>query len=354
MRHNLAIIGFGGMGSFHYKKLLKGQEIVCTGVWDIREERREYAESFGLHAYESLEDLLADESIEIVLIATPNDCHHPIALQALAAGKHVICEKPVTLNTQLLTEMLEAAEQAGKLLTVHQNRRWDRGYRIVHQVMAEGKLGEIYRIESRVHGAHGIPGDWRQDPKQGGGMVYDWGIHLLDQAVMLFPEAKIRSVYATLNHVTNTEVDDGFFVDLLFDNGIHYIVEVGTSHFITLPRWMVMGQDGTMLLDNWGLEGKIVCAHGVDDKDVVPVVTAAGLTKTMAPRREDTIQTLDIPDIWPDIGEYYRNITAVLEGRESPIVTPPQMLRVMRLIQAVFASARTGESIPFEIETGNE
>ena len=82
---------------------------------------------------------------------------------------------------------------------------------------------------------------------------------------------------------------------------------------------------------------------------MVPVVTAAGLTKTMAPRRPETIQTLDIPDIWPDLGEYYRNITAVLEGRESPLVTPAQMLRVMRLIEAVFASARTGEVIPFEI-----
>ena len=348
MQHNMAIIGFGGMGSFHYKKLLKEQEIVCTGVWDVKPERREYAAELGLHVYGSLEDLLADDSIEIVLIATPNDVHHPIALQALAAGKHVICEKPVTLNAALLTEMLEAADKAGKLLTVHQNRRWDRGYRIVHQVMGEGVLGEIYRIESRVHGAHGIPGDWRQDPKQGGGMVYDWGIHLLDQAVMLFPEAKITSVYATLNHVTNEQTDDGFFIDLLFDNGIHYTVEVGTSHFITLPRWMVMGRDGTMLLDNWGLEGKIVCAHGEDDTDVVPVVTAAGLTKTMAPRREETIQTLDIPDIWPDLGEYYRNITAVLEGRESPIVTPAQMLRVMRLIDTVFEAARVGKVLSFE------
>lgn len=348
MQHNMAIIGFGGMGSHHYHKLLKDQEMVCTGVWDIKAERREYAESLGLHAYGSLEELLADESIELVLIATPNDVHHPIALQALAAGKHVICEKPVTLNTQLLTEMLEAADKAGKLLTVHQNRRWDRGYRIVRQVMGEGILGDVYRIESRVHGAHGIPGDWRQDPKQGGGMVYDWGIHLLDQVVDMFPAAKIKTVYATLNNVTNTETDDGFFIDLLLDNGIHYTVEVGTSHFITLPRWLVLGQNGTLMLDNWGLVGKTVCAHGEDDKDVVPVVTAAGLTKTMAPRREDTIKTLDIPDIWPDLGEYYRNITACLEGRETPIVTPAQMLRVMRLVDTVFEAARVGQVLPFE------
>ena len=348
MQHNLAIIGFGGMGSHHFKKMLVGQEIVATGVWDIKENRRQYAAELGLHVYESLEDLLADDSIEIVLIATPNDVHHSIAIQALRAGKHVICEKPVTMSAALLTEMQAEADKAGKLLTVHQNRRWDRGYRIVHQILGEGILGDVYRIESRVHGAHGIPGDWRATKEQGGGMVYDWGIHLLDQAMMLFPDHKITSVYATLNNITNEVVDDGFFVDLLFDNGIHYTVEVGTSHFITLPRWMVMGQDGTMLLDNWGLEGKIVCAHGEDDKDVVPVVTAAGLTKTMAPRREDTIKTFDIPDLWPDIGEYYRNITACLEGREAPIVTPAQMMRVMHLIEAVFASADSGKVIEFE------
>ena len=206
MQHNMAIIGFGGMGSFHFKNLLKGQEVVATGVWDIKEERREYARSLGLHVYESLEDLLADDSLELVLVATPNDVHKPIAIQALQAGKHVICEKPVTMSVADLEEMKAAAEQAGKFLTVHQNRRWDRGYYLMKWALGEGMLGPIHRIESRVHGAHGIPGDWRQDPKQGGGMVYDWGIHLLDQAVMLYPDAKIKSVYATLNYVDRKSV----------------------------------------------------------------------------------------------------------------------------------------------------
>ena len=348
MKHTMAIIGFGGMGSHHYHKLIKEQEICCVGVWDIKAERREYAESLGLHAYTSLEDLLADERVEIVLIATPNDCHHPIAIQALEAGKHVLCEKPVTLNAQLLAEMQAAADKAGKLFTVHQNRRWDRDFFLVQHFLKEGILGEVYRIESRVHGAHGIPGDWRQDPKQGGGMVYDWGVHMLDQVVALFPDAKIKTVFATLTNVTNTDTDDGFIIHLQLDNGIHFVVEVGTSHFITLPRWMVLGRDGTLMLDNWGLEGKIVCAHGEDDKDVVPVVTSAGLTKTMAPRREDTIKTVEIPDIWPNYDEYYRNLVACLEGRESPHVTAPQMQRVMRLIETVFESARVGQVLSFE------
>ncbi len=348
MQHKLAIVGLGGMGSWHVNRLEEMGNPVVAGIWDIRECRREYAKNRGLHVYESLEDLLADAEVEVVLVATPNDLHKPIAIQALQAGKHVICEKPVTLSAADLEEMKAAAKEAGRFLTVHQNRRWDRGYCILKQVMGEGTLGPLFRIESRVHGAHGIPGDWRQDPKQGGGMVYDWGIHLLDQAVMLFPDAKIKTVYATLNYVTNTEADDGFMVDLTFDNGIHYLVDVGTSNFITLPRWIVLGQDGTLMMDKWGNEGKIVCAKGKDDQDVQPVITSAGLTKTMAPRREDTIQTLDIPDLWPDMTEYYRNIVDHLEGKADLLVTLPQMTRVMNLIEAVFESARTGQVVDFE------
>lgn len=348
MQHKLAIVGLGGMGSWHVNRLEEMGNPVVAGIWDIRECRREYAKNRGLHVYESLEDLLADAEVEVVLVATPNDLHKPIAIQALQAGKHVICEKPVTLSAADLEEMKAAAKEAGRFLTVHQNRRWDRGYCILKQVMGEGTLGPLFRIESRVHGAHGIPGDWRQDPKQGGGMVYDWGIHLLDQAVMLFPDTKIKTVYATLNYVTNTEADDGFMVDLTFDNGIHYLVDVGTSNFITLPRWIVLGQDGTLMMDKWGNEGKIVCAKGKDDQDVQPVITSAGLTKTMAPRREDTIQTLDIPDLWPDMTEYYRNIVDHLEGKADLLVTLPQMTRVMNLIEAVFESARTGQVVDFE------
>lgn len=348
MQHKLAIVGLGGMGSWHVNRLEEMGNPVVAGIWDIRECRREYAKNRGLHVYESLEVLLADAEVEVVLVATPNDLHKPLAIQALQAGKHVICEKPVTLSAADLEEMKAAAKEAGRFLTVHQNRRWDRGYCILKQVMGEGTLGPLFRIESRVHGAHGIPGDWRQDPKQGGGMVYDWGIHLLDQAVMLFPDAKIKTVYATLNYVTNTEADDGFMVDLTFDNGIHYLVDVGTSNFITLPRWIVLGQDGTLMMDKWGNEGKIVCAKGKDDQDVQPVITSAGLTKTMAPRREDTIQTLDIPDLWPDMTEYYRNIVDHLEGKADLLVTLPQMTRVMNLIEAVFESARTGQVVDFE------
>lgn len=347
-KHNLAIVGFGGMAGWHYDLIEKFENLSVSGIWDIKEERREYARSRQIPVYESLEDLLADETVDLVLVATPNDVHKSIAIAAMAAGKNVVSEKPVTLCSEDLQEMIKASETYGKFLTVHQNRRWDEDFLTVKKLMDEGTLGEIYRLESRVHGSRGIPGDWRQEKEHGGGMVLDWGVHLLDQALMLFPGVALKTIYATLTNVTNQLVDDGFTADLGFANGVHMIVEVGTSNFISLPRWYVLGTNGTAMIQDWGANLKIVRARGVDKEDVVPVRTAAGLTKTMAPRREDSIFTEERPEEKSDICEFYQNVMAVIEGREESRIKLEEVARVMRVMEAVFASAQNNQVIQFD------
>lgn len=346
--HRLAMVGFGGMAGWHYNKLQDNPDIEIAGIWDIKASRREYAAEKGLHVFKSQEDLLADPSVDIVLIATPNDFHKPIAIAALEAGKNVVSEKPVTLCSADLREMMDAAERTGKFLTVHQNRRWDADFRTVQEILREGKLGEIHRIESRVHGSRGIPGDWRQVKEKGGGMILDWGVHLLDQALLLYPGAKVKTVYGTVTNVTNQNVDDGFFADLALDNGVHVVVEVGTSNFINLPRWYVLGANGTAVIENWQLDGKLVRATGVNETDVVPVITAAGLTKTMAPRREDSIFTEELPKVESDIREFYQNVVAVIEGRSESRIKLQEVARVMRLMEAIFKSAETSQVVCFE------
>ncbi len=346
--HVLAIIGFGGMAQWHYELIENLDGLSVAGIWDIRAERREYARSKEIPVYASQEALLADERVDLVLIATPNDVHKSIAIAAMEAGKNVVSEKPVTLCLADLQEMIDASQKYGRFLTVHQNRRWDEDFLTVKSIMEEGALGEIFRLESRVHGSRGIPGDWRQEPEHGGGMVLDWGVHLLDQALMLFPGVALKTVYATLTNVTNQLVDDGFTVDLGFANGIHMIVEVGTSNFISLPRWYVLGSDGTAMIADWGEDLKIVRACGMDEGDVVPVRTAAGLTKTMAPRREDSIFTEFRPEKKSDIRDFYRNVMAVLEGQEESLIRLEEVIRVMRLMEAVFESAKKQQVICFE------
>ena len=323
-------------------------DLEVAGIWDIKEERRTYAEGKGIHVYKSEEDLMADPTVDIVLVAAPNDVHKGVVIRALEAGKNAVSEKPVTLCSADLAEMRAAAEKTGKFFTVHQNRRWDEDFLTVKNIMAEGKLGEIFRIESRVHGSRGIPGDWRQEKEHGGGMVLDWGVHLLDQALLLYPGVKLNTVYATLTNVTNQLVDDGFSADLGFENGVHVLVEVGTSNFVSLPRWYVLGADGTAVIQDFGRDGKMVCATGINEGDVVPVITAAGLTKTMAPRTDDTIKHYPLPKVDSSWTQFYENVFAALRGEEEQLITHDQQRRLLKLVDAIFESGNENKVVFFD------
>ena len=124
----IAVIGYGGMGSWHAAQLEEMPQFAVRGVYDIREERNALAREKGFYAYASLEELLADEQLELVTIATPNDLHRELAIAAMRAGKAVISEKPVALNSGELEEMIAVSNETGRLFTVHQNRltraRW--------------------------------------------------------------------------------------------------------------------------------------------------------------------------------------------------------------------------------------
>lgn len=333
-----ALIGYGGMGRWHVEKLRTLPEFEIAGVYDILPERREAAVKDGLTAYDSLESLLADASVELVTIATPNDLHRPIAIQAMAAGKHVISEKPVTLSSRDLQAMIDASRKYGRIFSVHQNRRWDEDFLIIKQIYDQNSLGRVFNIESRVHGSRGVPGDWRNTWLQGGGMILDWGVHMLDQLLMLVDEPVV-STFCTVSHVTNDEVDDGFKAIITFGSGLTAQVEVGTSNFINLPRWYMQGENGTAVIHDWALSGEIVKVSDWEKRDAVPVVTAAGLTKTMAPRTEETIQRYPLPKVTSDVRDYYRNIARAIRGEEEQLVTHAQMMRVMRLMEACFKSA---------------
>ena len=339
------LIGFGGMGKWHTEILENVPEIELAGIYDIKEEKRKLAEEAGFHTYETEEAMLADESIDVILVATPNDTHRPIALRAMEAGKNVIVEKPATLSLKELTELEDMAGKTGQFLTVHQNRRWDEDLLTVREILKDQTMGEIFRIESRVHGSRGIPGDWRKEKAHGGGMVLDWGVHLFDQIFRLTGERRLKTVYATLTNVTNQEVDDGFTAVLRFEGGLEVLVEVGTNNFISLPRWYVLGENGSA---DWDLSGKIVKAFSEEEKEIVPVRTAAGLTKTMAPRREDTIRVEELPRVPGDIADFHRNVAAVLLRGEEPAVKLPEVKRVMRLMETVFESAEKNHVMDFE------
>jgi scyllo-inositol 2-dehydrogenase (NADP+) len=346
-QYAVVIVGFGGMGNWHYENFQMMRNPVCAGIYDIDEEVSRKAGSRGIRTYVSLTEVLADPCVDIILIVTPNDTHKEIALAAMRAGKAVVCEKPVTLSSGDLTQMIQCANECKVLFTVHQNRRWDADYQIVKELLREKTLGEVFRIESRVHGSRGIPGDWRGRKEQGGGMVLDWGVHILDQLLMMIPE-KIRTVYAEMTHVTNCEVDDGFRITLEFESGLSVLAEVGTSHFIQLPRWMIYGENGTAQIDDFSAKGRIISVRDWNKNDAIPVRTAAGLTKTMAPRTDETIRESALPEVQSDIREFFHNVTEVLDGKAAPFITHEQLMRCMKLMEACFLSDTEKRVVFFE------
>lgn len=343
-----AVIGYGGMGGWHTEKIQQLPGIELIGIYDILDERCKVSEKKGIKAYCSREALLADERIDLVTVATPNDFHKEIVIAALEAGKHVICEKPVAMNSADLEEMIAVADKTGKLFTVHQNRRWDEDYLCAKHILDNNLLGRVYNIESRVQGDRGIPGDWRNRKEQGGGMVLDWGVHLLDQILMLKEKQKLISVYAQLTNVTIDEVDDGFKTMLKFDDDTCAYVEVTTSNFVKLPRWYILGENGSAVIEDWDRKGKIVMVSDWENRDAVPIQAGAGLTKTMAPRTDDTIKEYPLPVIKSDWGEYYKNVIAAIQGNEQPLITHEQVRRSTKLMEAIFESHATNSVVKFE------
>ncbi len=341
----VAVVGYGGMGGWHTEKLLKSDVAELAGIYDIRRERNELAESRGIHAYGSLRELLQDSEVELVTVAVPNDAHEDVVVKALNAGKNVICEKPVALSLESLNRMIEAAEKNHVHFSTHQNRRWDVDYLAMKQVHDSGELGKVINIESRIHGSRGIPSDWRGEKVHGGGMLYDWGIHLIDQMLMIFGFENVESVYCICDHITNQEVDDGFRLDLNFKNGQRATVEVGTYNFIAMPRFYMRAEKGSALITDWREEAQVVkCTHW-HESEVLPVETAAGLTKTMAPRDGITTDTYRVPKPQSDVHDYYRNFIATIRGEATQCVTYDQMRTDLRVILAAFESAKEGKIV---------
>ncbi|MBR5520346.1 MAG: Gfo/Idh/MocA family oxidoreductase, partial [Clostridia bacterium] len=304
--------------------------------------------SRGIFAYDSLEAVLADPKVDLITIAVPNDFHKEIAVAALNAGKNVISEKPVTLSSADLKEMIAAANANNRVFSVHQNRRWDVDFLAMKQIYDSGEIGKMFTIESRIHGSRGIPSDWRGEKEHGGGMLYDWGVHLVDQILQIIKE-DIKTIYCRFEHLTNDEVDDGFKLVITFESGKEAYVEVGTYNFVAMPRFYMRAEKGSAIITDWREKCKVVRCKAWHESDVIPVQTAAGLTKTMAPRDSVTVDEYEIERPDSDVHDYYRNFCKAIDGEEVQLVKHDEMMKVMRVMEESFRSVELGQVVEFQL-----
>lgn len=337
----MGIIGYGGMASYHAKQLKKYKRVKVVGVYDVDPKRMKAAKEHGYMTYLSKEALLSAPNIDVVLIATTNEVHKDLSIEAMRFGKHVICEKPVTLTSKELKEIMVVEKETGKIFTINQNRRTNKDFVLMKQKVEAGLLGDVYVLESRVEGSRGMPKGWRTIKSLGGGMMLDWGVHLIDQIMHMVNE-KVTNVFCKMYSIEYPDVDDNFRLTLTFESGKTAHVEVSTNNYITHPRWYVLGTEGTLQIESWDCDGKIVRCI---DKDAVwedeIVYTKAGPTKTMAPRRKESTEELELSEpveVIDSITVVYDQFVDAIEGKNDLTITSEQALRVMEVMEAAFDS----------------
>lgn len=351
--YTAGIIGYGGMAGNHEKVMRVDYErMKLKGIFDISEHRRSVAKEQGYIAYASKEELLNDPDIDVVIIAATNDAHKSLVIDALKAGKNVLCEKPVTMTSEDLEDLIEIAKNSPGVFTVDQNRRTNKDFVAMMRGVESGKIGKPYVIESRVEGSRGMPGGWRTEKALGGGMMLDWGVHLIDQLMYMIDE-KVVSVYCKMFNIHYPEVEDNFRLTMTFESGLTAHIEVSTNNYIKHPRWYVLGEEGTLVINDWDCEGEIVrCLDKSDIWGEEIAVTKAGPTKTMAPRSPETVEKIKISapvDVTDNLTVVYNQMLDAAEGKAELTIKPEQALRVMKVMEASFESAQKDQVIKTEI-----
>ena len=213
------------------------------------------------------------------------------------------------------------------------------------KIYDDNLLDTVFRIETRVQGSREIAPTWRRNFKNGGGMLYDWGPHLIDQILYMIP-SKVTSVYAEFQYVRQNEVDENVRITLKFENGMSALVEIGTCNYIMLPIWYMCGKEGTAQIDYWNLEGRILklINKEISFYDEIPS-TLVGPSITMAPRNSDTVKEYPLPEPEYDKDLFYKNFVNALEGKEELFVKVEEIIRTTTIIDLAFKSGKENQAI---------
>lgn len=340
--YNVGLIGYGIAGQVFHAPLINcipGLNLVKlreTKTPNIQLARTRYP---GIDVVDNAQSIISDDSIDIVVIATPNTSHYDLARQALEAGKNVVVDKPFTITSADARELIQLGRNTGKLLSVYHNRRFDSTAKTVRKVIASGILGTLVEYEAhydRFRNYH-RPNAWREEDIPGSGIFYDLGAHLIDEAQMLFGIPK--EIYADLRiQRPGGKTVDNFEVILGYDN-----------LKVCLKAGMLVKEAGAVV-SLYGLNGSYI-KYGMDVQEealragIVPEsITNWGVEPESIWGKINTeykgIQFIGKIKSEPgDYREYYQNIYRALSGEEELVVKPEQAAITIRIIELAIQSS---------------
>ncbi len=361
----VAVLGYGLAGRvFHcpFVSAVPGLELAAI----VQRRGDEAAHAFPLATIlRSTEEALADPSIDLIVVATPNETHEPLAHAALRAGKHVVVDKPLAPTSDGVRKLMDAANAAGKFLFPFHNRRWDGDFLTVRQVLQGGKLGHVVNAIfhwDRFRPAP-RPGTWKEAAGDAHGILQDLGPHLIDQTLTLFGSP--QSLTASVRHDRqDSSIEDAFDLALHYrrPDGRHLVAECHATMIAAdpAPRFRIHGTAGSFTKSGLDPQESHLVADGRHPPTLgssVPWISEpesdwGTLTTAADPvNHPGDLERSPVPTVMGDYRLFYANVRDAIRGDAKPAVTPADAWRVARLIELARESSRSRRTLDVDLDT---
>ncbi|WP_266160636.1 oxidoreductase [Dyella silvatica] len=338
----IALIGYGFVGKTFHAPLIAAVDGLELTVVASRDADKVHADLPAVEVIADAYRAVADEHVDLVVIASPNDTHAPLARAALEAGKHVVVDKPFTLDLAAARELAALAARHGRVLSVFQNRRWDSDYLGVRQVIEQGLLGRLAHVESHFDRFRPEPRvRWRESAGAGGGLWYDLGPHLIDQALQLFGLPQRIQAHMAIQR------DGGQATDWA-----QVLLDYGSLRVILHASMLVAGGGARFILH--GSRGSLL--KPLADRQEAQLL--AGVRPGAAGWGEDpddmlfydgSGQVSRLPTPAGDQRRYYAMLRDALCGQGANPVSPLQAITVMAVLEAAIEAATSGRSVTLSL-----
>jgi predicted dehydrogenase len=343
---NVGLIGFGFAGrTFHAPVIRSVVNLRLAAI--LQRKGNDAANAYpDVQIARTLEELLASDSIRLVVVATPNTFHFDLARQCLLAGRHVVIDKPFATTYAEAAELVTLAEKCGRLLSVYHNRRFDGDFKTVRNLIATEALGRIALYESHYdrYRLQLRPGAWREQQGAGSGVFFDLGPHLIDQALALFGEPEAVSADVRIER-DGALVDDAFDVILLYPR-LRVFLRATMLASKPAPHFLIHGTKGSYV--KYGLDPQ----ENALKRGELPGGPGWGKEPpeawgTLSQVEGEKVTERAVPTEAGDYRGYYENVRDAILGKAALEVTPQGALSVMRILELAQQSSRERRVIPY-------
>lgn len=333
---NTAIIGYGKSAKqFHVPLLKSDPGYKVTSV--LQRSSNDALNDFkNITIVRNLKDLLKDDSIDLVIVTTPNHLHYEQAFDCLMADKHVVVEKPFTITSEQSEKLIRVARERERVLTVFQSRRWDGDYLTLRKIIEEGRLGTLLEFESGYNRFRRLKKEvvWKETAIDGSGILYDLSPHLIDQTLQLFGLPEL--VFADIRYQRNGKADDWFRIDLFYPN-LKVTLKAGMLVTDPSPRYILRGDQGTYVKYGMDVQEEQLASGMLPNQKGWGLEPESdyGIIYTNV---DGKIQQERIKTLIGNYADFYTDLKSAIIHKQDPPVAPESAKNIIKIIERAIES----------------